>query len=649
MTTQMPLETVTAFDVRPEATVAYKNELHRVCAVLSLDRVIIQHVQSGRTESVLLDHLRHPSTVLELSAEKAEPLPALEAFSQAEQDLAKKRLEQLGELIGKDSRTREDVARVATTMDLSTASVYRLIKDYEQAGSLVGLIPGQRGPKGPRLPERVEEIIRDIINELYLQDQKLKVVDVFQELEERCKAEKLKLPHINSVRNRIKKIPAKEVLRGRGYSQEADKFTPTPGEFPPTRNVLGVVQIDHVRLDITVVYSDTREPWGRPWLTLVIDVMTRMIVGFYLSMSAPSSTSAGMALAMGMLPKKNYLADLGLSGSWPVQGKIHKVHCDNAKEFRGAVLEHACHEQRIDTEFRRVKTPRYGGHIERMIGNVNMMLQKKPGTTFSNPQKRGDYDSKKKSAYTLRELEVEIADWIVNHYHVSKHGALKKPPIKAWEEASLGTSKTPACGLPQLITNPEKLVFDFLPQDTRVVSPTGIRINKADYFSEVLIPWINYADPKTGKKKKFVIKEHPRRRNAIWFLDPQTRQYYRIPQFPPPPDTDYENQLTGEEFSALRSRDDAVGKAMEDTDAKAGYRQRSKEREAASVALTTTARKAARSGKSNQAGKKPTKPKQPDRSQIEDRMLGGVNTAPDPSEAFSGFSNAPVMPFTTRS
>ena len=90
--TQIPTETVTAFDVRPGAAVAYKNELHRVCAVLSLDRVIVQHAQNGRTESVLLDHLRHPNTVLESSAAKAEPLPALAAFSKAEQDLAKKAL-----------------------------------------------------------------------------------------------------------------------------------------------------------------------------------------------------------------------------------------------------------------------------------------------------------------------------------------------------------------------------------------------------------------------------------------------------------------------------------------------------------------------------------------------------------------------------
>src|SRR5256885_6066669 len=84
-----------------------------------------------------------------------------------------------------------------------------------------------------------------------------------------------------------------------------------------------------------VVFSDTRMPWGRPWLTLVIDCLTRVIIGFYLSMDRPSAVAAGMALAMGMLPKQDYLASLGLPGRWPVHGKIRKVLCDNAKEFRG--------------------------------------------------------------------------------------------------------------------------------------------------------------------------------------------------------------------------------------------------------------------------------------------------------------------------
>ena len=89
---------------------------------------------------------------------------------------------------------------------------------------------------------------------------------------------------------------------------------PTPGVFPEPVNPLNPVQIDHVQLDMIVVFSDTRMPWGRPWLTLVIDCLTRVIIGFYLSMDRPSAVAAGMALAMGMLPKQDYLASLGLPG-----------------------------------------------------------------------------------------------------------------------------------------------------------------------------------------------------------------------------------------------------------------------------------------------------------------------------------------------
>src|SRR5256885_12683511 len=68
--------------------------------------------------------------------------------------------------------------------------------------------------------------------------------------------------------------------------------------------------------------------------------------------------------------------------------------------------------------------------------------------------------SKKKSAYTLHELEIEIADWVVNHYHVHKHGALMKPPLIVWEEKILGTDGAMAAGLPIQIADPEKLKLE---------------------------------------------------------------------------------------------------------------------------------------------------------------------------------------------
>ncbi len=52
---------------------------------------------------------------------------------------------------------------------------------------------------------------------------------------------------------------------------------------------LALVQMDHMRLDIEVV-EDTadREPMGKPWLTVAIDVYSRAVLGFYLSILDPN-------------------------------------------------------------------------------------------------------------------------------------------------------------------------------------------------------------------------------------------------------------------------------------------------------------------------------------------------------------------------
>jgi putative transposase len=48
---------------------------------------------------------------------------------------------------------------------------------------------------------------------------------------------------------------------------------------------LEAVQIDHTEVDLFLVDETTREAMSvRPWLTLAIDVCTRMVVGFHLSM-----------------------------------------------------------------------------------------------------------------------------------------------------------------------------------------------------------------------------------------------------------------------------------------------------------------------------------------------------------------------------
>jgi hypothetical protein len=45
-----------------------------------------------------------------------------------------------------------------------------------------------------------------------------------------------------------------------------------------------------------VVDRENRQPIGRPWLTLAVDVKTRMIAGFHVSLWPPSALSVWLSL-----------------------------------------------------------------------------------------------------------------------------------------------------------------------------------------------------------------------------------------------------------------------------------------------------------------------------------------------------------------
>ena len=51
------------------------------------------------------------------------------------------------------------------------------------------------------------------------------------------------------------------------------------------------VQIDHTVIDLIVVDDRDRQPIGRPYLTLAIDVFTRCVIGMVVTLEAPSAVS----------------------------------------------------------------------------------------------------------------------------------------------------------------------------------------------------------------------------------------------------------------------------------------------------------------------------------------------------------------------
>ena len=123
----------------------------------------------------------------------------------------------------------------------------------------------------------------------------------------RCSSEQLTPPSRNTILGRIRAPDLRAVTKARLQPSEAASLVDSvPGTYR-VDNALDVVQIDHTPVDVIVVDEAHRLPIGRPWLTLAIDVATRVVVGFYVSLEAPSSTSVALCLTQAVLPKENWL------------------------------------------------------------------------------------------------------------------------------------------------------------------------------------------------------------------------------------------------------------------------------------------------------------------------------------------------------
>ncbi|MGH8110149.1 MAG: Mu transposase C-terminal domain-containing protein [Arenimonas sp.] len=579
------------FKVEPGHFVAYQGEKYKVTHMLSVESVLATNVVTGNPERLRLESIVPWKE--ELSSDSNEAQEVETHFSEVSEDdwkVAQDRFQAIKPLLEDPIRTREAVEKIGTKVGVNATTLYKWMKDYQDSGSVSSLVPAKRGRRvGSKLisPE-AEVVITSVINDLYLTNQKGGVRTTIIEVKTQCRTAKIKAPHSNTIRNRIKELHPKEVLTKRGGKDLArNRFAPIQGAFPGADTPLAVVQIDHTEADVILVDEKYRKPIARPWLTLAMDVYSRMVVGLYLSFEKPSATSVGMCLAQAICPKREYLARLGVGGDWPVWGSMGVVHADNAKEFRGKVLKRACDEYKIDLQWRPVQLPHFGGHIERMMRTMAIEIHKLPGTTFSNIKERKNYNSEKQSALTLREFERHIVDFIVNIYHERVHTTIQMPPKRKWAVGVLGTVDQPGIGSPAVPRDPRQVQLDFMPFYRRTVQQYGVQIDNINYYSPVLDQYINAMDPRNPKaKRKFTFRRDPKDISKIYFHDPADGRYVEVP---------YRNigwpAISAWELNDAISKLKAEGRVDVDEDLIFGAITRLRRNVAESVAKTKAARK----------------------------------------------------------
>lgn len=505
-------------------------ERYVITHILSLDTVLCKHATTGKTISLNVEAI---SSVNKVPQSKNENAPDLDIIDDAQWKEAEHRYDVLHPLLIAPRRTLVMVNEAAALLGIHVATVYRRLRILECEEKVSALTPRKpNGGKGKsRLSDECEEIVQSVINDKYLNKQKLSVKKVHEDVKGRCRTAGIKSPGRNTISKRINAIPKVERDKHRlGNRVASENNSMFPGRFPGADWPLAVVQIDHTPLDIILVDDIYRLHAAKPNLTLAIDLFSRMVLGYYLTLDPVGSMSVGQCITHGILPKEKWLAKFNITTPWPCWGVMTKIHADNAGEFRGNMLKRACKEYGIDLEWRPVKTPHYGGHIESLLGTVLEELHTLPGTTFSNPTERGDYDSEGEAMITFSEFEEWLTKYFVGVYHLRKHSALGISPLEQYERGILGTEDIPGRGLPTRIVDEETLRLDLMPFERRTIQAYGVEIEGIHYYHEVLRRYKDTSLPDNPRRKpRFRFTRDPRKINPIYFYDPDLKQYFPIP------------------------------------------------------------------------------------------------------------------------
>jgi putative transposase len=429
------------------------------------------------------------------------------------------------------------------------------------------------------------------------------------------------------VRHRILQLSAHRKYRCREGDQAArSMFEPIRGPYGDADWPLAVWQIDHTQVDLILVDDLYRRPVGRPWITLAIDVFSRMVAGFYISFDRPGAMAVGLCLLHAMLPKETWLAQHDIATAWPLWGKPAVVHADNAKEFRGRMLNRACENLGIDLHWRPVTRPHYGGYIERLCGTFNQAIHTLPGTTFSNPRQRGAYRSEAQAALTLLEFETWLATLIVDIYHQQVHSGIGMPPVKRYEQGIFGNGAQPGIGVPERFVDETRLRLELMPYEERTVQRYGIRLDEISYYHDVLKKWINAPDPAHPKRKrKFIVRRDPRDISVIYFYDPELQEYFAIPYR----NTTYPAISLWELREVKRHLREEGHQTVDEAQLFAAY-HRLKAIEEAAVRETKAARRKGQRQRLHAAAARPL---------LSDSGIGSVSPEPDDTEEIAPFDD----------
>jgi len=228
-------------------------------------------------------------------------------------------------------------------------------------------------------------------------------------------------------------------LHYREVTGDSTQMAPFPG---------ALWQIDSTIVDIHLVSSlDRSRIIGRPVLYLVVDLFSRMIVGFSVSLEGPSWLGASLALENATTDKVKFCQEFGITitaDEWSHQHLSKRLQTDRGSEYLSGNAREALKTLNIEFSPTPAYRPDWKGVVERLFRLINdEVIHWEPGAVYK-PRERGDKDYRFESIYTLdefRQIMIRLILYYNNYYWLENYPLTKdmiedhvKPcPCELWE------------------------------------------------------------------------------------------------------------------------------------------------------------------------------------------------------------------------
>jgi putative transposase len=417
---------------------------------------------------------------------------------------------------------------------VSTRSIYRWMASYLHSGNdwrvLVPRTRARGGKRQSRLAPDVIDLVEGVIRDNYYRRETVTQKDIYtlvaarieEENRQRAPGEKMNRPSRGTIARRIEAQDLRARFTAKHGRRAARREFTQVGQTCYPNIPLERVEIDHTRIDLIVLDEEDNLVLGRPTLTICKDSATRYPLGYYVGFEPPSYYTVMECLYHAIRPKENVRGQFGAEHDWKAYGIPTTLVVDHGVEFIGQDLKDACTLLNIQLTPAPVATPEFKAGIERQFGTLNTgLFHTLPGTTFSNPRQRGDYDSTRQACISLKELEKALNLFIVDVYAEDFHRGLNGIPARRWEAAlAEGFS-------PRLPADPKELLILLSRVAWRTVQASGIEFESLRYNCAELGVVRDHL--RTAPDKRVKIKYHPGDLSRLYVFDPMDQAYLEVP------------------------------------------------------------------------------------------------------------------------